>query len=66
YDPEMGARPLRRVIQSKVEDKLSDELLAGKFKAGDHVMVDVDEDEVVLRLGKGEPEDESQEAVPAT
>ena len=65
YDPEMGARPLRRVIQNRVEDKLSDELLAGKFKAGDHVMVDVEGDEIVLRLAKSEPEDESQEAVPA-
>jgi ATP-dependent Clp protease ATP-binding subunit ClpC len=66
YDPEMGARPLRRVIQNKVEDKLSDELLAGKFKAGDNVQVDVEDDEIVLRLASTEPEDESQEIVPAT
>ena len=38
----MGARPLRRVIQIEIEDQLSDELLAGKFKDGDHVWVDVD------------------------
>ena len=42
FDPEMGARPLRRVIQIEIEDQLSDELLSGKFKDGDHVWVDVD------------------------
>jgi len=42
FDPEMGARPLRRVIQIEIEDQLSDELLAGKFKDGDQVWVDVD------------------------
>jgi ATP-dependent Clp protease ATP-binding subunit ClpC len=33
YDPEMGARPLRRVIQNTVEDRLSDALLAGDFQS---------------------------------
>ena len=42
YDPEMGARPLRRVIQTEIEDRLSDDLLADKFKNGDHIWVDVD------------------------
>ncbi len=49
YDPEMGARPLRRVIQQKVEDKLSDALLGGDFQAGDTILVDVEEEEIVLR-----------------
>ena len=49
YDPDMGARPLRRIIQQKVEDRLSDALLSGKFEAGETVMVDVEDDEVVLR-----------------
>ena len=40
YDPEMGARPLRRVIQQKVEDPLSDALLAGTFHEGDIILVD--------------------------
>jgi ATP-dependent Clp protease ATP-binding subunit ClpC len=44
YDPEFGARPLRRVIQQKVEDPLSDRLLAGEFTIGDHVIVDLDPD----------------------
>ncbi len=53
YNKEMGARPLRRVIQQKVEDPLSDALLAGEFKAGDIVVVDMemleDEAEIILR-----------------
>jgi ATP-dependent Clp protease ATP-binding subunit ClpC len=49
YDPEMGARPLRRVIQQTVEDKLSDALLGGDFQAGDTILVDVEEEEIILR-----------------
>ena len=44
YDPEMGARPLRRVIQQKVEDNLSDALLAHDFNDGDSILIDVNED----------------------
>ena len=49
YDPEMGARPLKRVIQQKVEDVLSDALLSGSFSDDDTIIVDYREDEVVLR-----------------
>jgi ATP-dependent Clp protease ATP-binding subunit ClpC len=49
YDPEMGARPLKRVIQQKVEDALSDALLSGTFNDGDAIIVDYREEEVVLR-----------------
>jgi ATP-dependent Clp protease ATP-binding subunit ClpC len=62
YDPEMGARPLRRVIQSKVEDRLSDALLAGEFKSGDHILVDVEGDAIVLKLESRQTEDEAQPA----
>ena len=51
FDVEMGARPLRRVIQQKVEDPLSDALLAGTFCEGCTVLVEVVEGEVVLRRG---------------
>jgi ATP-dependent Clp protease ATP-binding subunit ClpC len=64
FNPEMGARPLRRVIQNKVEDLLSDALLANEFEAGDHIVVDMemDEDEAVIVLrhedeSEGEPEE---------
>ncbi len=40
YDPEFGARPLRRVIQNRIEDALSDGLLAGDFADGSTVVVD--------------------------
>ncbi len=48
YDPEMGARPLRRVIQLKVEDALSDALLSGTFVDGDHILVDVNADGAII------------------
>ena len=44
FDPVLGARPLRRLIQNEVEDRLSDELLGGKFSEGDTAIVDLDED----------------------
>jgi ATP-dependent Clp protease ATP-binding subunit ClpC len=69
YDPEMGARPLRRVIQQKVEDQLSDTLLAGEFEDSSAILVDVDqveeEEKIVLRrngeedLGQEEPTEEA-------
>ncbi|MGD0611510.1 MAG: ATP-dependent Clp protease ATP-binding subunit [Anaerolineales bacterium] len=49
YDPEMGARPLRRVIQQKVEDPLSDGLLSGDFNEGDTILVEVADGEPTLR-----------------
>ena len=42
YNPEMGARPLRRVIQQKIEDRLSDALLAKEFEDGQSILVDVE------------------------
>jgi len=41
YDRIYGARPLRRVITSRIEDQLSEELLCGRISRGDVVMVDV-------------------------
>ena len=65
YDPEMGARPLKRVIQNKVEDRLSDALLSGEFKDGERVLVDAVDGEIVLRPDEGEPANEAQAALPA-
>jgi ATP-dependent Clp protease ATP-binding subunit ClpC len=49
YDPDFGARPLRRVIQQRVEDPLSDKLLSGEFAHGDSIEVTIGEDgEIVL------------------
>jgi ATP-dependent Clp protease ATP-binding subunit ClpC len=38
----MGARPLRRVIQHRIEDKLSDALLAKEFDEGQNILIDVE------------------------
>jgi ATP-dependent Clp protease ATP-binding subunit ClpC len=67
YDPDMGARPLRRVIQQKVEDTLSDAMLAGDFSDGDVIEIDVNEDkEIVLnRSDKHPPELEAAVDIPA-
>ena len=43
YNPEFGARPLRRLIQNEVEDRLSDGILSGDFGLASVVRVDVDE-----------------------
>jgi ATP-dependent Clp protease ATP-binding subunit ClpC len=42
YDPTFGARPLRRVIEHKIEDTLSDDVLSGKYNPGDTIKVDVE------------------------
>ena len=44
YDPEFGARPLRRAIQNQIEDPLADALLAGQYQAGDTIKVALDDD----------------------
>jgi ATP-dependent Clp protease ATP-binding subunit ClpC len=49
YDPVFGARPLRRTIQTLVEDQLSEALLRGEFLHGDTVVVDCVEDEIVMK-----------------
>jgi len=49
YDPNLGARPLRRVIQTEVEDVLSEAMLAGRFHHGDLVIVDEQDDKLVFR-----------------
>ncbi|HUF38794.1 MAG TPA: ATP-dependent Clp protease ATP-binding subunit [Anaerolineales bacterium] len=69
FDSEMGARPLRRVIQQKVEDPLSDGLLSGKFERGSPVVVDVgsvssedeaEHDDIVLKPEELEAADEPE------
>ncbi len=63
YDTEFGARPLKRVIQQKVEDLLSDKLLSGEFQNGDTILVTLDPDgEIILeRKNEREVEPEAEE-----
>ena len=49
FDPVLGARPLRRLIQNEVEDSLSDEVLGGTLEAGDTAVIDVEDDKIVVR-----------------
>ena len=44
YDPELGARPLRRAIQQMVEDQLSEKLLWKEFRVGQTIVIDVEDD----------------------
>jgi len=61
FDPMFGARPLRRVIQDHVEDKLSDAILAGELGPGDTAVVDVED---IDGDGDGGLRVESQSPVP--
>ena len=48
FDPVYGARPLRRTIQSRIEDPLAEEMLEGKFHANDSIEVDVTDGKMVF------------------
>ena len=61
YDPEMGARPLRRVIQVEIEDQLSDDLLAKIIKNGEHIWIDVDSEGGFIITSSPEKEPEQEE-----
>ncbi|GIV77195.1 ATP-dependent Clp protease ATP-binding subunit [Litorilinea aerophila] len=75
YDPEYGARPLRRVIQNRIQDPLSEALLANKFGPGDTIQVDyrettredgsVGEDFVLEVIEHENVDDESSETADA-
>ena len=61
YDPNLGARPLRRAVQRYVEDPLSEEMLIGRFTAGDTIIAELAEpgsDTVIFR--RIEPEEGSE------
>ncbi|WP_214749824.1 MULTISPECIES: ATP-dependent Clp protease ATP-binding subunit [unclassified Exiguobacterium] len=49
YDPEYGARPIRRALQREAEDRLSEALLAGDIQKGERVALDVEENEFIVR-----------------
>jgi ATP-dependent Clp protease ATP-binding subunit ClpC len=53
YDKALGARPLRRTIQQMVEDPLAEKLLYKEFRAGETIIVDVRDGEVVFEHGVG-------------
>jgi ATP-dependent Clp protease ATP-binding subunit ClpC len=56
YDPSLGARPLRRTIQRMVEDPLSEKLLYKEFTAGQTVIVDARDEEIVFEGAETPPD----------
>ncbi|MDR2547221.1 MAG: ATP-dependent Clp protease ATP-binding subunit [Lachnospiraceae bacterium] len=52
-DVKMGARPLKRALQTVVEDKLAEEILAGRIKAGDNVSAGIQKGEIVFAVKQG-------------
>ena len=53
YDPTYGARPLKRAIQRHLENGLAEDILAGRFTAGDTIRVDVGEGKLVFERAAG-------------
>ena len=53
FDPALGARPLRRAIQRVLEDPLSEQMLAGQWKAGDVIEVRIEDGEAQFHKGEG-------------
>ncbi|NLW12700.1 MAG: ATP-dependent Clp protease ATP-binding subunit [Clostridiaceae bacterium] len=66
YDPTYGARPLRRVIQSLVEDQFSEALLDETVQAGDLAVVDVEEEKIVIRRGGQQNDSKNDDKMPET
>jgi ATP-dependent Clp protease ATP-binding subunit ClpA len=62
YDETYGARPLRRVIQNLIEDKLSDLILDGTIEEGNDVLVDFVDEEISISVITPEASDESEES----
>jgi ATP-dependent Clp protease ATP-binding subunit ClpC len=62
YDPNLGARPLRRAVQRFIEDPLSEEMLLGRFQSGDRILADTEDGKLVIfkRLSD-EPDPEASE-----
>ncbi len=49
YDPVYGARPLKRLVQRRIENPLAQRMLAGEVNDGERVIVDADGDEITFR-----------------
>ena len=62
YDPQFGARPMKRVLQKEVVDKLSRKLLAGEFVAGTTIYVHADRKDALIFDDKPHPGQNSETA----
>lgn len=54
YNPSLGARPLRRLIEFEVEDKIADMIISGELQDGDEISVGVEEDVIVVKRNVSE------------
>jgi ATP-dependent Clp protease ATP-binding subunit ClpB len=55
YDPAYGARPLKRLVQRRIENPLAQRLLAGEIRDGDRVVADAEGDELTFAVTEREP-----------
>ena len=62
YDPDYGARPMRRAVERYLEDPMAEELLRGNIKSGDTVKVSAAEGKLVFSTGEGSSSGETAEA----
>lgn len=58
YDPQMGARPMKRLIQEKIKKPLADDILFGELNKGGHVSVTVAKDELKIKIAETVTQDE--------
>jgi ATP-dependent Clp protease ATP-binding subunit ClpC len=69
YDPQFGARPLRRAVQRLIEDPLSEEVLLGRFSPGDTIQAELDGEGasavVIFRKGESVNDEDEPEALTA-
>ena len=61
YEPQYGARPIKRLVQKEILNGLSKELLEGKVKKGDNILIDSFNDNIVFR--KNESKKENKDSV---
>jgi len=61
YDPALGARPLRRVVQSEVEDALSEGMLSGRFGKNDQIMIDMQDGHLAFDPAQADGEEHPPE-----
>lgn len=50
FDPEYGARPIRRALQTEIEDRLSESLLSGEIKAGNQVTLGARQGKITINV----------------
>ena len=62
WDPQFGARPLKRVIQKELENAIATRVLSDAIKAGDRVLVDVDSGEFTFTISPVAREEDPIEA----